>query len=273
MLTHRNLLMACLSHYADVDPVGPGEAILHAAPMSHGSGIIGLGFVAQAGNNIVPESASFDPAEIATLLRRWSQVSLFAAPTMVTRLVNNPVFASADHPGLKTIVYGGGPMHVEDLVRALDAIGPRLAQLYGQGKSPMTITALAKWLHTDRSRPRWREIMASVGAPRTDVEVKVFDAEDRELPTGEIGEVVCRGDVVMAVIPAWADLRPKSMDRCCSPSLTHAGQAKRGVSHGRAIWIIADVGDLPSSSERAIEIDQIRRDLRLAVGEIIFALQ
>ena len=37
-----------------------------------------------------------------------------------------------------------------------------------------------------------------MGLPRTDVDVQVFDAEDREIPAGEIGEVVCRGDVVMA---------------------------------------------------------------------------
>ncbi len=198
MLTHRNLLMAVLSYNADVDNVGPDDAILHAAPISHGSGINALGYVAQGANNIIPESASFDPAEISGLMGRWRNVSFFAAPTMVSRLVNHPVFAGSDNPGLKTINYGGGPMHVEDLIRALDLMGPRLSQLYGQGEAPMTITALPKWIHADRTRPRWREIMGSVGTPRTDVEVKVVDAEDRDLPAGEIGEIVCRGDVVMA---------------------------------------------------------------------------
>ena len=55
VLTHRNLLMAALSYYADVDAVGPGDTILHAAPMSHGSGIYALPFIAQAANNLVPE--------------------------------------------------------------------------------------------------------------------------------------------------------------------------------------------------------------------------
>ncbi len=198
MLTHRNLLMASLSYYADVDAVGPGDAIMHAAPMSHGSGIYALPFIAQAANNLVPESHSFNPAEIAELLKRWRQVSFFAAPTMVMRLVNDSTFAGSDHRNLKTIVYGGGPMHLEDLLRAMQLLGPRFAQIYGQGEAPMTITALSKALHSEPTRPRWREIMSSVGLPRTDVDVQVFDAEDRELPTGEIGEVVCRGDVVMA---------------------------------------------------------------------------
>ena len=198
MLTYRNLLMASLSYYADVDSVSSADAILHAAPLSHGSGIYALPFVAAAANNVIPESASFNPAEIAGLLAKWERVSFYAAPTMVIRLVNDPTFAAADHSGLKTLVYGGGPMHFDSLMRSMDVLGPRLAQIYGQGESPMTITSLPKPLHADRQHPRWREIMSSVGLPRTDVDVRVFDADDRELPVGEIGEVVCRGDVVMA---------------------------------------------------------------------------
>ena len=41
-LTARNLLMASLSYYADIDPVSPDDAVLHAAPLSHGSGLYGL---------------------------------------------------------------------------------------------------------------------------------------------------------------------------------------------------------------------------------------
>jgi acyl-CoA synthetase (AMP-forming)/AMP-acid ligase II len=198
MLTHRNLLMASLSYHVDVDPVSSGDGILHAAPMSHGSGIYALPFVAAAANNLIPESASFHPGEIAAILAKWDSVSFYAAPTMVIRLINDRTFAGADHSSLKTLVYGGGPMHFDNLARSMEVLGPRLAQIYGQGESPMTITSLNKSLHADALRPRWREIMSSVGLPRTDVDVRVFDAEDRELPVGEIGEVVCRGDVVMA---------------------------------------------------------------------------
>jgi long-chain acyl-CoA synthetase len=198
MLTHRNLLMASLSYHADVDSVSAGDAILHAAPLSHGSGIYALPFTAAAANNVIPESASFDPAEVAGLLANWDRVSFYAAPTMVMRLVNDRNFAAADHSGLKTLVYGGGPMHFGNLAPAMELLGPRLAQIYGQGESPMTITSLSKSLHADPARPRWREIMSSVGWPRTDVDVRVADAQDRELPPGEIGEVLCRGDVVMA---------------------------------------------------------------------------
>jgi len=198
MLTHRNLMAATLAYLADIEPVGAGDANLHAAPLSHGSGLYALPFVAMGANNVVPESGGFDPDEIAALLAAHGNVSFFAAPTMVSRLVNHSGFAGADHGGLRTIVYGGGPMHVETLKRAMDLLGPKLAQIYGQGEAPMTITSVSKALHAERSHPRWLDIMGSVGLPRANVEVRVADADDRDLPLGEIGEVLVRGDVVMA---------------------------------------------------------------------------
>jgi acyl-CoA synthetase (AMP-forming)/AMP-acid ligase II len=202
-LTHRNLLMCALSYYADIDPVSPLDAVLQSAPLSHGAGCYGLPHVAKAANSIIPESGHFDPGEIGRLLGHWRGVSFFAAPTMVTRLVAAPEFQSADHRGLKTIIYGGAPMYVADLTRALDLLGPRLAQIYGQGEVPMTITGLSKAHHADRDHPRWLERIGSTGIARTDVEVRVVDAEDRDLPLGESGEVIVRGDVVMAGY--WAD--------------------------------------------------------------------
>jgi long-chain acyl-CoA synthetase len=88
-------------------------------------------------------------------------------------------------------------MYVEDAVKALDRFGPCFAQIYGQGESPMTITTLSKAEIGDRAHPRWRERLASAGRPFACVEVVVADAEDRPLPAGESGEILCRGDVVM----------------------------------------------------------------------------
>ena len=196
-LTHRNLLMATLSYYADIDVVVPGETILHAAPLSHGSGLYGLPFLAKGGVGVIPESGGFDPDEMFALTAAWPGVSFFAVPTMVTRLVNAPASGGANTDNLNTIVYGGAPMYLEDLRRALERFGPKLAQIYGQGETPMTITALTKSHHADTENPRYAERLASTGIARTDVEVRVLDESDRALPAGEIGEVAVRGDVVM----------------------------------------------------------------------------
>src|SRR5690606_33659896 len=94
--------------------------------------------------------------------------------------------------------WGGAPMYVEDAIRALDRFGPRLAQIYGLGESPMTITTLSRADVADRDHPRWLERLASAGRPFSRVEAKVADSGGRALPAGEAGEILCRGDVVMA---------------------------------------------------------------------------
>ncbi|MFZ9628777.1 MAG: AMP-binding protein, partial [Ilumatobacteraceae bacterium] len=196
-LTQRNLLMMSLSYFADIDPIAHSDAVLHAAPISHGSGLYGLPHIARGAVSVIPHSGGVDGAEIAALLDRWPGTSFFAAPTMVKRLAGDSAIATARLEHLKTIIYGGAPMYLADLEDALGVFGPRLAQIYGQGETPMTITALSKADHADRAHPRWRERMQSVGTVRTDVEVLVVDDDDQPLPTGEIGEIVVRGDVVM----------------------------------------------------------------------------
>jgi len=195
MLTHRNLAQAGFAYLSDVDATAPGDSILHAAPMSHGSGLYIVPHVQRMGINVVPESGSFEPDEIFRLLSAWTNMSMFAAPTMVKRLVDYG--GGADPVNLRTIVWGGAPMYVEDALKALDRFGPRLAQIYGQGESPMTITTLSKQDIADRDQPRWLERLGSAGRPYACLEVKIADAEDRALPAGETGEIICHGDVVM----------------------------------------------------------------------------
>jgi long-chain acyl-CoA synthetase len=89
-------------------------------------------------------------------------------------------------------------MYLADLQAAMDAFGDRFAQIYGQGESPMTITALSKFHHADRAHPRHLERLASVGIPHSVVEVAIRDPEGRRVPAGEVGEVCVRGDVVMS---------------------------------------------------------------------------
>ena len=197
VLSHGNLLAMCECFFADVERVEPGDAIVHAAPLSHGSGIYLLPHVAHAAVNVIPESRGFDPAEICSLLDRWSNVCMFAAPTMVKRLIQHPGIGESSLERLKCIVYGGGPMYVEDCKAAFAALGPRLAQIYGQGESPMTITALSRAALADAMARGDDARIGSVGTAQTGIEVRVADDDDQPLATGDTGEVLVRGPTVM----------------------------------------------------------------------------
>jgi len=148
--------------------------------------------------NVVPESGGFDPDEIVALLDAWDRASFFAAPTMAKRLLAAPSLARVRVDHLKSIVLGGGPLYVADCKEAYRALGARLAQIYGQGESPMTITAMGRALFADAIARNDEARIGSVGVAQTGIDVTVADTSDAPLPAGETGEVLVRGPTVMA---------------------------------------------------------------------------
>lgn len=198
MLTNANLVAATATYTLDVDAVSADDVSLYAAPLSHGAGLYSLVFMCQGARHIVPESGGFEPAEILEIAGTVGNLSFFAAPTMVRRLVDAAKASGADGTGIKTIVYGGGPMYQADIAEALDVLGQRFVQIYGQGESPMTITALSRAAHGDSGNPRYAQRLASVGTAHSVVSVRVTGEDGAALPPGRHGEVEVKGLTVMA---------------------------------------------------------------------------
>jgi long-chain acyl-CoA synthetase len=196
-ITHANLAAMGACFLSDVEAIEPGDAILHPAPLSHGSGLYVIPHVARGAVNVVPASGGFDADEIAALVGAWNRSLFFAAPTMVKRLVAAPAFRRAQLDRLKCIVYGGGPMYVADCKAAFAVVGPRLAQIYGQGESPMTITAMGRALLADAIARGDHARIASVGSAQTGIEVMIADPDGAALPVASVGEVLVRGPTVM----------------------------------------------------------------------------
>lgn len=191
MLSHRNLMAMTVAHLADFDAPDHNCALVHGAPMSHGSGLYVPPYVLRGARQVVPASSGFDPDEFLDLCEHHPGCSAFLAPTMVQRLVQT----GRPRPrNLNTIVYGGGPMYVDSLKKAMAAFGPVFVQLYGQGEAPMTITGLRRAEHESADDA----VLGSVGYARSGVDVMVVRDDGSPAGTGEIGEIVCRGDVVMS---------------------------------------------------------------------------
>jgi acyl-CoA synthetase (AMP-forming)/AMP-acid ligase II len=198
MLTHRNLIAASMNFYADICPgFGPDHVVLHAAPLSHGSGIYALPNIGKAATNVILASKSFDAELIFQTIQEHRVTNMFAAPTMIKLMVESPAVDQYDHSSLRALNYGGAPMLVEDLKQAMAKLGPCLVQLFGQAESPMTITYLPHGDHLREGSPEQMKRLSSAGFPRTDVEVRIFDDHDKELPPGKTGEIVTRSDLVM----------------------------------------------------------------------------
>ena len=197
MLSHNNLIAMSLCYPIDVDPVSREDAALYAAPMSHGAGLYSLIHVRCGARHVVPASGGFDEQEILELARKLRNVSLFAAPTMVKRLVTTAQTHNEQGDGIKAIVYGGGPMYVADIQLAIQQMGNRFIQIYGQGESPMTITALSRECHTQNDHPQYLQRLASVGVAQSVVEVRITGSDGQVLPVGKVGEIEVKGATVM----------------------------------------------------------------------------
>ena len=202
MITHRNLMTMGLAYFTDVDAIAQQDYIVYAAPMSHGAGLYAIPHLMAGAQHVIPASGGFDAAELFALGTSMGPLSLFAAPTIVKRLVDHAEQAEltpkACAESFKTIVYGGAPMYAADIQRALRIMGPRFVQIYGQGESPMVGTALSRTHLSDTTHPDYEQRLASIGVAQTPVQIRVTDAHGNDLPQGEIGEVLIKGDSVMA---------------------------------------------------------------------------
>lgn len=197
ILSHRNLLAMTMSFFADMSTLEPDDTFMHIGPLTHGSGLYSLPPLARGCANVILPLGRFNPQAVLEAGERYKATHTFVVPTVLKRLTDSALESGKQPRNFKTVIYGGSSMHLEDLKRSIKVFGARLVQLYGQGESPMTISHLPGRDHVYRRDPRQQEKVTSAGVPRTDVEVRVVDAEDRPVDSGVMGEIVVRGDVVM----------------------------------------------------------------------------
>ncbi|HVW33933.1 MAG TPA: AMP-binding protein [Acidimicrobiia bacterium] len=189
VLTTRTELAEVTNFLLDLLPdIRPGDVMLHAAPVTHGSGAFVLPHLVRGATSVI--MGKFDAGTFLETAERTGATATFLVPTMIAMLLEEPDAASAKL-ALRRLCYGGAPIAPAVLDRALDAFGPVLVQTYGQAEAPLCITLLRPEDHTGTRA-------GSAGRPYTLVEVGVVGDDGEPVATGETGEVVTRGQHVMA---------------------------------------------------------------------------
>lgn len=197
MLTHRNLMTMVAAYLSDIRVGTPESLVLHAAPLTHGSGLYALAALACGATQVMTTSRSYDPAEInVTGVRLGVTDIAFLAPTMVNDLVAASN-GSPQIPTLEQIVYGGAPMYGDDLHAALSTLGPVLCQIYGQAEAPVTISRLTRGDHQRAFRDE-PDLLQSAGTAYSLIEMGVDTGDVSGVAPIGHGEVCARGDVVMS---------------------------------------------------------------------------
>ncbi|MBM7587162.1 long-chain acyl-CoA synthetase [Bacillus pakistanensis] len=186
MLTHRNFMSSSFALITTCD-MTQDDVIGHAAPLTHGSNFLAhcalfLGLKQVIFNKFEPEYflESIEKERISTF---------FLVPTMVNLMIHEESLATRDLSSLRTINMAGAPMAAEKIKMAMDILGPKIVETYGQIEAPMTITAMPRLELGKR--------LTSAGAPGPFVEMRIVDDAGVEVSVGEIGEIICRGSLVM----------------------------------------------------------------------------
>ncbi len=187
-LTHRNLAAMTEAYLRDLDPVADGSVYLHAAPLTHGSGLYLLPSTARGATQLLAPGTSFSAGDFVRLIGAHQVThAAFLAPTMLRRVVDEARGRAL--PSLRSVVVGGAPLYQEDLRAAVGVLGPIVTQMYGQGEAPMTIAVMPAAEALDHP--------GSCGRAFRGVEVRIAGAGGAPVPDGADGEVLVRGDVVM----------------------------------------------------------------------------
>jgi long-chain acyl-CoA synthetase len=193
-ITHGMLAATSLCYPVDVDPVGPEDAALYAAPMSHGAGIYAPIHVRMGAAHVVPKSGGFEAEEVLDLSEAMGRRRCSWPPPWS---VGSPTRRRRPTAGAR----GSRPSSMA-AGRCTAPISRRRWTGSGRNSCRSTGRANARWRSprsaaeevADRTHPRWRERLASVGrAQSQSSRSRSATGRARTLPPGEIGEIMVQG--------------------------------------------------------------------------------
>ena len=165
------------------------ERYVVAAPITHGTSTYIVPILAQGGCHVILDGAGAEV--VRTSFRERRGTVCFMPPTLVYMLMALPNASRDDYPKLRRLIYGGAPMPPEQVRKVRDFFGPVVGTTYGQTEAPQILTVMRPEDFEDPNN--W----AAVGRPTWFSDVAIMSPEGELLPTGEIGEVVARGDLLM----------------------------------------------------------------------------
>jgi len=224
VLTHLNLFYNCQISSERLFKVRPDDVMLASLPLFHsfGQSCSMNGMLNMAGTlTMLPR---FE-AEAALRIIERDKVSLFqGVPTMFLYLLNCPKLDQIDTSSLRLACSGGAAMPVELLKAFEKRFGVTILEGYGLSEtSPVASFNVSKE----------RRMIGSIGEPIYGVEMKVFDANDNEVPVGEVGEIVIRGHGVMKEYYK----RPEATRETMSSDWFHTGDLGKADEDG-FFWVV-----------------------------------
>lgn len=168
---------------------------LALAPLTHAAGVLCFPILCHGGSVVIMRAP--DVGEFIANIEKHHVTHTFLPPTLIYMVLGHESLDRADLSSLQCFWYGAAPMSVDRLREALERIGPVMAQLFGQTEAPMMVSLLPPSEHFTADGTVATTRLASAGRPAPLITVAIMDDSGRLLPTGERGEIVVRGSLVM----------------------------------------------------------------------------
>ncbi len=176
-----------------------GDRHLVVLPMFHIGGDSHIWpFFLMGGCNVIVPQPAFDPVLTLQTIVKEQITDVHIVPTQLVSLLNLPDIQDYDLGKLKRIWYAASPMPTEVLKRGLAMFGPIFLQGYGLSESGPHTTVLNQAGH-GRLGPSAQDpgVLASCGQPCIGVHMRIVDETDRDVRTGEIGEIIIKSKRIM----------------------------------------------------------------------------
>jgi long-chain acyl-CoA synthetase len=195
-LTHANWVAMVRNSLTELPLVDEADVVLHVTPMSHLSGYLAIQYFARGAAHVVLRR--FDLAETLRAIGEFGVTALPIVPTMLNRLVLEGEEGNYDLSSLRVVTYAGSPIAPDRLARGRKVFGDVLVQFYGLSETPIPLSALSPRDHAFEPGSPLPDRLSSAGRVNPFVELKIVGPDGKELPIGEVGEIMVRGDIVMA---------------------------------------------------------------------------
>ncbi|MFV0309904.1 MAG: class I adenylate-forming enzyme family protein [Desertimonas sp.] len=193
---HSQRMVRALTMQTIVERRLPADAFHYSpAPLFHVAGMVyAFAGIARGCPSLIMD---FESERVLWWMQQGGLNGCFFVPTMLSTLLDHPAVGDADYELLHSIAYGASPITVPLLRRAIDTFRCDFMNLFGAGTEAGMQTLLTPDDHR-RALAGEERLLQSIGKQAFGVDLRLCDEAMRDVPDGETGEIVTRGDGVMA---------------------------------------------------------------------------
>jgi acyl-CoA synthetase (AMP-forming)/AMP-acid ligase II len=201
MLSFRDFTAYVTANVEMADGTDRGAALV-CVPFYHIAGTTAYMTNIWTGRRVIV-MPQFDPKQWLQLVESERVTNAFVVPTMMKQLIDEPGFAKADLTSITNLSYGGAPMPIQVIRRAIEMFPKTVGfvNAYGQTETTSSLTILGPDDHRIEGTSEEVELklkrLNSIGKPLPDVEIKVRDEDGKILPDGQVGEIIIRTPRIM----------------------------------------------------------------------------